>query len=157
MLFAYARSVREERSKQRYALQDFSHIRVSLLKGKNGWRIGSVESLGNRFMAAENREGRSRVTFIFSQLRRYVHGEIPMPRVFDDALSAITEEDVVWEDAKRLFQLRLLSELGYISGDPAWKGILEAPSLAESAALLRGDMKEDIDRAIAHAAEASHL
>ena len=39
MLYATARSVREERSKQRYALQDFSHITVTLVKGKGGWCI----------------------------------------------------------------------------------------------------------------------
>ncbi|MEX2341217.1 MAG: recombination protein O N-terminal domain-containing protein, partial [Candidatus Paceibacterota bacterium] len=49
MLWAAAKSVREERSRQRFALQDFSLIRASLIKGKSGWRIGSVESDRNYF------------------------------------------------------------------------------------------------------------
>jgi len=57
MIWASARSVREERSKQRYALQDFSLIRVSLVKGKSGWRIGSVEATCNPFMEARSRSG----------------------------------------------------------------------------------------------------
>jgi recombinational DNA repair protein (RecF pathway) len=157
MLFAHARSVREERSKQRYALQDFSRIRVSLLKGKNGWRIGSVEPMGNPFMAAEDREERAKVAFVFSQLRRYVHGEIALPRVFEDTLFVLEEKEVSWELSKRLFEVRLLSELGYISGEPAWGGLLEASTIAESRAVYRDEMKESIERAIALAADASHL
>jgi recombinational DNA repair protein (RecF pathway) len=157
MLFAHARSVREERSKQRYALQDFSHIRVSLLKGKNGWRIGSVESLGNPFLAAEDRGERARVTFIFSQLRRYVHGEVPLPRVFDDTLCALKEKDLLWEQVQRVFEVRLLSELGYISPSPEWFPLVEATTLRDSSILYRDEMKESVERAIRGAAEASHL
>ena len=38
MVLAAARSVREEKSRQRYALQEFALVRVSLIKGKSGWR-----------------------------------------------------------------------------------------------------------------------
>jgi len=70
MLFATAKSVREEVSKQRQALQDFSRIRVSLVKGKTGWRIGSVESLRNDFSAAYDRETRGSVVSLYRLLRR---------------------------------------------------------------------------------------
>lgn len=49
MLYADARSVRLEKSKQRQALQDFSLIKVSLVKGKAGWKIGSVSEVQNYY------------------------------------------------------------------------------------------------------------
>ena len=42
MVWADARSVRLEKSKQRSALTDFSVVRISLVRGKAGWKIGSV-------------------------------------------------------------------------------------------------------------------
>jgi len=39
LLFASAKSVREEVSKLRYSLQDLAHVRVSLVKGRGFWRI----------------------------------------------------------------------------------------------------------------------
>lgn len=159
MVWATAKSVREERSKQRYALQDFSHIRVSLVKGKNGWRIGSVESLGNTFLKAESRARRGQVLYVFSQLRRYVHGEIALPRTFSDALFVLNSQpdENTWPVVQRLFSLRLLADLGYIPFRTAWQQLLQAETLDEASALYEGDMAHGIDRAIKEAGEASHL
>lgn len=41
---AHARSVREERSKLRYGLQNFSKSHITLVRGKDMWRItGAVQ------------------------------------------------------------------------------------------------------------------
>ena len=112
MVFATARSVREERSKQRYALQDFSCIRVSLVKGKSGWRIGSVEALGNPFLRAESRALRGSISYVVTQLRRYVHGEIPLPRAYADAYYLLYEKELQGADdpiLQELFLVRLLA------------------------------------------------
>lgn len=159
MLFAHARSVREERSKQRYALQDFSRVRVSLLKGKSGWRIGSVEPLGNAFLGARSRASRALVAFVVRQLRRYVHGEVPLPQAFSDAneLLSFSEEEST-EPYEELFLVRLLAELGYVADSAgALDPVLSAPDLASAAKRMQPEMHALITRAIADGAQASHL
>lgn len=131
MLWASAKSVREEKSKQRYALQDFSIIRVSLVKGKTGWRIGSVEAISNPFMEAGAREARAGISSVLKLLRRFLHGEVSHAGVFDDAvlvLSCMTVaavEDVV--DLQDQFTLRALHALGYIAPHHSYVALLADP------------------------------
>lgn len=119
MLWASARSVRVEKSKQRYALVDFSIIRVSLVKGRSGWRIGSVEAISNPFMEARERSSRAGVQRIVKLLRRFLHGEESNPTIYDDAVMALSclavaEGDDV-NDLVDQFTLRTLYTLGYIA------------------------------------------
>lgn len=160
MLWATARSVREERSKQRYALQDFSHLRVSLVKGKSGWRIGSAEALGNAFMHVESRTQRSLINFVVAQLRRYVHGEVLLTRIYDDAFLIITKSKLFEEQSKlveQLFLVRLLSELGYIAPLANWEAIVEVVSIHDALSLYTQSMEKAIAAAIYAGTEASHL
>jgi recombinational DNA repair protein (RecF pathway) len=83
MLYAEARGVRREGSRQRYALQDFSRVRISLIRGKSGWRIGSVESLENYYTGAADRAARGSVVTFVKLLRRFARGEEPMVSVYD--------------------------------------------------------------------------
>lgn len=119
MLYASARSVREERSKQRYALQDFSLISVSLIKGKTGWRVGSVDTEGNIFGNALSRPARGSVVRVLKLLRRFVAGEEPHPELYDELVyglrylaSDISSHRVL---AEEIIEARILSVLGYIS------------------------------------------
>jgi len=160
MLFASARSVREERSKQRYALQDFSHVRASLVKGKSGWRVGSVEPLGNPFLGALNRTSRTRVSFIFTALRRFVHGELALERAYADAVHLLQKvhlEEPQWQVLQELFLLRLLAELGYIASAPSWQGLISAPTLAEAKDAYDPSVGAALRKAIERASEVSHL
>ncbi len=122
MLWATAKSVREERSKQRFALQDFSLMKVSLVRGKSGWRIGSAESEINFFTQASEKERRTGVTRLIRLLRQFLHGEVSHLDLFADtkeALSRLSSAEV--EDADRLlaiYTLRLLHRLGYVADEP---------------------------------------
>jgi recombinational DNA repair protein (RecF pathway) len=159
MLWATARSVREEKSKQRYALQDFSHVRVSLIKGKSGWRVGSAEALGNTFLSAQTRFERSLVHATFKQLRRYVHGEIPLVTIYNDVLTLL-EKSKNEQSASRilkLFELRLLSTLGYIAPAQPWNVLVEAPTLGEALEIYDESMEAAIMKAMHDAAHASQL
>ena len=117
MLFADAKSVREERSRQRFALQDFSRIRVSLVKGKQGWKVGSVEAVHNEFMRATGREARGSVVALFRLLRRFIHGEEAHADLFDFISEAL--DLLVVEVAERVFvslwvEVQVLRRLGYV-------------------------------------------
>lgn len=120
MLYATARSVREERSKQRYALQLFSRITISLVRGKSGWRIGSVEALENQFLAAKTRVVRGSVVSVIKLVRQYIHGEEPMHALYDEVLQSIKFLAQLSDSADRpafeaLIKVRILAQLGYIA------------------------------------------
>lgn len=118
MLFASARSPREERSKQRYAMQDFSRVRVSLVKGKSGWRVGSVESLKNYYAVAEDKAARGSVVSLVRTLRRFIQGEESMPVVFDyviESLEVLLQTQEHRQFAENAIQLGLLQKLGYVA------------------------------------------
>lgn len=155
MLWANARSVRTEKSKQRYALVDFSVIRVSLVRGKSGWRIGSVESLLNPFMQSKNRQSRAFVQHIVRSLRRFLHGEEPAPNIFVDAKVALQLAIIrtSFETLDSVFTLRLLEKLGYISPEPSFQALLTKDLEAVSNEVVTAEVFKAIDQAY----RASHL
>jgi len=117
MLYADARSVRKEESKQRQALQDFSHIKVSLVKGKGGWKIGSVSEIKNYYGAAVDQAARGSVVKVIRLLRRFVTGEEMHEVLFDEYLAAL--EFFAADCSERrcyehVFIQRILAQLGYI-------------------------------------------
>lgn len=119
MLFAEARSVREERSRQRFALQDFSLVRVSLIKGKATWKIGSIESKINYFSVATSKEARGSVVGTLKFLRRFFSGQEPAPVLFESVIQAL--EFLKGDVSNRNFmemvlQVRMLLALGYVDG-----------------------------------------
>lgn len=117
MLYADARSVREERSRQRYALQDFSLVRVSLIKGKQSWKVGSIEIQKNYYHEAVDKEARGSVVSVFRLLRRFVKGEEVSLVLFDYVRATL--EVLHSEVAQRAFvqlatQVHILALLGYV-------------------------------------------
>jgi len=75
-LVASAQSVREERSKLRYGLQDFSYSEITLVRGKEFWRVTNAALKENIFQAlVGSREARRMVGRIFALLRRLLAGE----------------------------------------------------------------------------------
>lgn len=117
MLYADARSVRKEESKQRQALQDFSLIKVSLVKGKGGWKIGSVSEMKNYYGSAVDQAARGSVVKIVRLLRRFVAGEEMHEVLFDEYVSALdffSQECSERRCFEHVFIQRILSMLGYI-------------------------------------------
>jgi len=161
MLYATARSVREERSKQRYALQVFSRINISLIRGKNGWRIGSVESIGNLFSRAPSRAVRGSVISIMKLVRQYIHGEETSPVLYDEVSKGLefilNIEDETSLDIWQIFiKARILFQLGYIAPSLE-EGRLFAVSLSEVSQVAIADRRNLFHKLIEEAKEASHL
>jgi len=156
MLYATARSVREERSKQRFALQDFSRIRVTLVKGKSGWRIGSVEAQTNYFRAATTRQARGGVSAVVRLVRRLMTGEDAHPAAFEDTITALeailtTKDEVLL--VSEYFTLRLLAKLGYIAPHPAYQVLLDEAHWWHDVSVL----PPEAVTAIAQGLQGSHL
>jgi DNA repair protein RecO len=117
MLYADARSAREERSRQRYALQDFSLIRVSLIRGKNSWKIGSVEEQKNYYHRATDRLARGSVVNLIRLIKRFVRGEEANLELYDfvcSGLEALVTKIEHRRFTEELIQLRVLAFLGYV-------------------------------------------
>lgn len=158
MVYATARSAREERSKQRYALQDFSFVRVSLVKGKGGWRVGSVEPIANYYAGATDRAARGTVVATVQLLRRLLTGEDAQPAIFSDTLAflkSVNEGDkTVLGVRLETYTLRLLAQLGYVATSTAYAQRLAAGDawLTDTSAL-----PAEAVAAISNGFAASHL
>ncbi len=157
MIYADAKSVRLEKSRQRYALQDFSIVRVSLVKGKAGWRIGSVEAIANPFLASNSRRGRGQVHQVVKLLRRFVHGEEVVPQLYADIRTCLDAKfgDSMSDELLTTVTLRMLHQLGYVPAARWSAAVLEAPTLA--AALEYPLDQVQAERAIDTAVSSSHL
>lgn len=118
MVWADARSVRLEKSRQRMALCDFSLVRVSLVRGKGGWKVGSVAAHHNFYHSAINQAARGSVVTIVRLLRRYVQGEVAEPALFDfvvESLHVLSNDVPERIFADQVITLRILAELGYVA------------------------------------------
>lgn len=121
MLFATARSAREERSKQRFSLQDFSLVRVSLVKGKTGWRVGSISTKQNYYHQAADKYARGSIVGIFRLLRRFVRGEEATHcDLFDytiASLDVLEKETSDRQFVELVVQVHILGFLGYVNSN----------------------------------------
>jgi len=158
MVWARARSVREERSKQRFALQDFSHVRATLVRGKGGWRIAGVEPISNMYYENATREARGLVRNIVHLLRRIVHGEVSHTGLFDDVIVSLTRCSEC--DAKVLeliLSFRILRELGYVAPRGEYDSILELTYASDGVEIISDAQKRLCSSALENALHSSQL
>ena len=125
MIYAQAKSVREERSKQRYALQECSYIRATLIRGKTGWKIAGVEPIQNLYARTTTREARAFLRDTILLLRRVIHGETLYEEIFDDVIRTCMESEK-HEHTKlgSILSLRILHSLGYVAPAPVYAALL---------------------------------
>lgn len=159
MVIARAAGARGVRSKLRYALQDFSQVRVSLVRGKQSWRITGVEPNGNLYFVAKSRDGRAAMLRGVRLLRRLIHGEEIHAELFsvaNDGLSYLITLESKDENAETLFALRVLYQLGYIASDDAYRFAVDARTLEEAVTQL-GEHAEAMSRQVEGALLVSQL
>lgn len=161
MIYASARSVREERSRQRFALQDFGVVTVSLIKGKTGWRIGSVQSEGNVFSSAPNRLVRGSVVRMFKFLRRFAGAEEPQPVLYEEfcmGLKYLTQSCISHRSlVEEILQARMLYQLGYIADTTDLAYLFEQPLAMVFASDLAPSLLPRLKTITENASSASHL
>ena len=150
MLYADARSSRQERSKQRYALQDFSLVRVSLIKGRRNWRVGSIEALDNYYHQADGKEARGSVVSLCVVLRRFMKGEVVDIHLFDYVTQA--ERKFVLN----VIQVSILAGLGYVDVKQIPYAVREVtPRCVSDSYSMTVD--KQIEKLYIHAVSVSHL
>ncbi|MFZ2303702.1 MAG: recombination protein O N-terminal domain-containing protein [Minisyncoccia bacterium] len=136
LIYGTAQSVREEKSKLRYALQDFSFVTVDLIRGKEVWRILSAGEWRPLEIIKKNPTQLKLFASYCALILRLIHGEGRDQSLFCDILMVadfLEKETVACLNKsirlsfKTLRALRALVHLGYI--DP--KGYEKFLALSE--------------------------
>lgn len=157
VLWARAKSVREERSKLRYSLLDYTHAYVSLVRGKAGWRITGAISLADIPTLPERA--------VFARLARLVQ-RLTMPhaegaeRVYAPLVAAhhalahpLVDGTAPRDEIEMLTALRVLFALGYVAPRGEYARVLEDDACdADTTALIGGRralVLADINKALA--------
>ena len=158
MLHASAKSVREERSKHRYALQDCSLIRATLVRGRAGWKVTGSEAIQNFYSEQSTREGRKLIREIIRLLRRLIHGEESHLGIFDETKRCLVKDHPGQEEVTLLlYTLRVLHALGYIRETDELAPMLRHEFPYDEGMHSEADFRTRYESVIRHAFEQSHL
>lgn len=119
LVWASAQAVRMEKSKLRYALQNFSWITLDLVKGREVWRITSAgEAIAHPILRKEIERFKifARICALVS---RMVHGERQEKEIFEDLLNFANflEQNTaqsIPSSVEILASARVLAHLGYL-------------------------------------------
>jgi DNA repair protein RecO len=159
MLYAEARGARREGSRQRYALQDFTRVRISLVRGKAGWRVGSVEALENYYTDAVDRAARGSVVALVKLLRRFARGEEPHPELYQYTtwvLPVLAAPCAERSFVEVFVEVHTHALLGYVALG-ALPRALRNPSVSEASLLASADHLARLQTALESAIAHSHL
>lgn len=136
LIRAVARSVRKETSKLRYSLQLLSRVNLSLVKGRDVWRIVGAEEIDSFYTLCTNcEEKKTTLLKITLLLKRLVQGEEANKDLYDSVISGflfVGKADLSKEELQSveyLTVLRILYSLGYVSGKDSLKQYLDTASL----------------------------
>jgi len=157
MVYAAAQSVRREKSKLRFALQEFSLSNIDLVRGKDVWRITSASPEEN-YSALILDENRGQVAQnIFKLIVRLYQGEEANEELFDHvtkSLSILSDKKIPDTDLKHFEMVavfRILYYLGYLALTGENDVFVRSPidlRLIEEAARMRTLLLNDINRSL---------
>ena|SRR3989338_1273310 len=156
MVVASAQGVRKMASKLRFILQDFSYVKVDLVRGRDFWRVTSASKADSLEDLKKNPEAFQVFSSISLLLKRLLSGEEPNKALFDDLARglSILEKTNAGGDVRNIeavIVLRILANLGYIGGNPAIESIAKSPfeeNLVFEAARSRMNILKEINKAI---------
>ena len=117
---AAAQGLRLHKSKLRFTLQDFSYVKVDLVRGKELWRVTSAKHISSFPFARSNAFSLLLITRVNKLIERLCTGESPNESIFDDfiqALYLLDDENISSSSREALelhLVLRIMNSLGYI-------------------------------------------
>lgn len=162
LLAARAKSVREHRSRLRYALQTFAHAEVDLIEGKNGWRLISARPISSFCSLWEDSAKRRIAAQHASLLRRLIQGEERHAELFDDILEGLSflekvEEQKALEDTELLLVVRLVALLGYWKEAERFVPLFQTPAYSLEVLRTVPPLRSQLLQGVNHALHSSHL
>ena len=132
MLYASAAGIRKMSSKLRYVLQDFSYVKIDLIKGKDFWRITSASKTNALEEVIKQKDALKVFARIAKLLRRLLPEQVKNDVLFAEVLNGL----LVLEKAKNkeevmnieiIIVLRVLSNLGYIGDIDSFENLIKSP------------------------------
>jgi len=132
MIYASAQGVRKMSSKLRFVLQDFAHVKVDLVQGKDFWRVTSASKTDFLEEITKNRPNFEVFSNIAKLLKRLLAGIEPNQSLFQDLMNGLTilektEGEENLRNIEAVLVLRILSNLGYIGGNDALAELTKSP------------------------------
>jgi len=165
---ASAQGLRQYRSKLRYSLTDFARVRVSLVRGREFWRVTTASKVECTMAVIVHKEEQEAMLRIFALLRRLLQGEDPHPELFDlveQALKTLKNINNV-ENAllstpaatvEELAVLRILFLLGYVRSESSIQAFVQDVSFDENLLIQAQLSRKSIIVEINNALNASSL
>jgi DNA repair protein RecO len=120
---ATAQGVRLGKSKLRFSLQDFSHSKLSLVRGKDMWRITNAKSIENMYTLYARSPVLYALANIFSLIKRLVQGEEKNEALFSSVSEAFLflknePQEALLQKYSKAFEyilvIKILHNLGYM-------------------------------------------
>jgi DNA repair protein RecO len=127
LIAAMAQAVRSHRSKLNSALQEYSLVSVSCVKGKNGWKVTNAISKESFFFGAPL-SAQKLVSQISAVLVRMMPGEQKHREVFSVVANGFSElKNVLTKgNFEILMMLRILYHLGYVEKNSQTENFLQS-------------------------------
>lgn len=132
MIYASAQGVRKISSKLRFVLQDFSYVKIDLVRGKDFWRVTSASKTNKLENITKNKE----TLFVFANisrlLKRLLPDEDPNPELFIDLIKGLSvleksKDKNELQNIEMFIVLRVLNNLGYIGDSGNLEKLVRSP------------------------------
>jgi DNA repair protein RecO (recombination protein O) len=156
LLCVNARAARKVSSKLRYSLQNYSLIRVALVRGKNVWRLTDAEETVS-FSPSRDSSKLKLIAGMFSLVNRFVHGEGENAMLFESLHNLfiflqreeLSDEEILLTET--IAACRILAALGYVGESKTLSPFLGSQTsryLLENFAPHRHEALQEINRAL---------
>lgn len=139
LITASAQSAREERSKLRYGLQDFSYSEVALVRGREFWRLTHASLLESMLTGCGKPEA-VMIGRVCKLLRRLLAGEERSEALFDavhQAFQFVRLRKGPTDAVEIVLVLRILHLLGYLAPRDAFDPFLSHAGLWDESVIAR--------------------
>jgi DNA repair protein RecO len=164
MIIATAQGVRLEKSKLRTSLQEFKYCSVSVVRGKEIWRITSASEIEHGFSKISENTAHYRVYVqTLALLKRFLHGEEKNETLFEIVRQAFlflethTISERLIQNFEHIVVLRILHTLGYVGQTTQFSRYINAQTWTEEMLHEFESYKLDATSEINRSLKASHL
>jgi DNA repair protein RecO (recombination protein O) len=117
---AMVQGIRLNKSKLRFALQDYTYANVDFVRGKDIWRVTSAKNITSFPYARNSSRSLLMIARVSSLLERLCDGEESNEKIFDDFVQALylLDDTSVLDQSREALELhlvlRIMNSLGYI-------------------------------------------
>lgn len=164
LISVFAKSIKKHTSKLRPSLQPFSWLKISLIKGKGGFKITGVEErLNAYYLLREDNKKIYTLARIYSLLLRLLQGEerdYKLYEIIKNQVDYLKEHKISETDLKSFEALAvsgIMSRLGYLGDDDDISSFLNTGDLSEEKIKNFSKYSKKSIKMVNEALEESHL